>query len=219
MSIKESNNSLLVPIPTEVINKKKDRKKFKEERQEWMQNMHRAAPDVDWEKMDLDTRFDKITTKTLNRKRDNPDHQKNNTERTIPAQWYERGSNNQAGRIRTADVDFENSQIYCASSGGNIWRGSLDGTGWESLNDYFQITGIHLLKRFSYNNFQRMIIVNNKDCYRSDNDGYVIEGADGLESIQNWGWVFRSVIKNDESHTIYLGVIEWDYSVWTHLPA
>ena len=219
LSIKESNNSLLVPIPTEVINKKKDRKKFKEERQEWMQNMHRAAPDVNWKKMDQGTRLDKITAKTLNRKRDNPDHQKNNTERTIPAQWYERGSNNQAGRIRTADVDFENSQIYCASSGGNIWRGSLDGTGWESLNDYFQITGIHLLKRLSYNNFQRMIIDNNKNCYRSDNDGYVIEGASGLESIQNWGWVFRSVIKNDGSHTIYLGAIEWDYSIWTHLPA
>ena len=61
LSIKESNNSLLVPIPTEVINKKKDRNKFKEERQEWMLNMHRADPDVNWKKMDQDTRLDKIT--------------------------------------------------------------------------------------------------------------------------------------------------------------
>ena len=111
-SIKESDISVLIPIPTEVINKKKDRKNFKEERQEWMQNMHRADPEVNWKKMDQDTRMDKIIAKTINRKMDNPSHQNNNTERTIPGQWYERGSNNQAGRIRTADVDFENNQIY-----------------------------------------------------------------------------------------------------------
>ena len=195
LSIKISDINTLVPIPTEVINKKKDRKKFKDERQKWMLNMHRADQDVNWKKMDQDTRLNKIAVKTLNRKRDHTDHQENITERTIPGQWYERGSNNQAGRIRTADVDFENSQIYCASSGGNIWRGALDGAGWESLNDYFQIKGIHLLKRFSYNNFQRMVMVNNKDCYRTDNDGYVIEGAEGLESLQDWGWIFRSVLK------------------------
>ena len=82
LSIKESDISLLVPIPTEVINKKKDRKKFKEERQEWMQNMHRADPDVNWKKMDQDTRLNKISVKTLNRKRGQTDHQENNIERT-----------------------------------------------------------------------------------------------------------------------------------------
>ena len=112
LSKKESDINLLFPIPTEVINKKKDRKKFKEERQKWMLNMHRADPDVNWQKMDQDTRLDKITAKTLNRKRAPTNHQRNHTNRTIPGQWYERGSNNQAGRILTADVDFENSKIY-----------------------------------------------------------------------------------------------------------
>ena len=40
--------------------------------------------------------------------------------------WYERGSNNLSGRIRTADIDWDNNIIYCASSGGNIWKGSID---------------------------------------------------------------------------------------------
>ena len=62
-------------------------------------------------------------------------------------------------------------------------------------------------------------MVNNKQCYRSDNDGLIIESATGLETLQNWGWIFRSVLLNDIQNTIYLGVIEWDYDAWTYLPA
>ena len=41
--------------------------------------------------------------------------------RDIEGTWIERGSNNLAGRIRTADIDFSENMVYCASSGGNIW--------------------------------------------------------------------------------------------------
>ena len=141
------------------------------------------------------------------------------TLRDVPGQWHERGSNNLAGRIRTADVDYENGQIYCASSGGNIWRGNLDGTGWESLNDYFQITGIHFLKRFDYDVANRLLMVDSKHCYRSDNDGLIIDDAAGLGSFQGWGWIFRGIVKNSPQPIIYLGVVEWDYTVWTYLPS
>jgi len=46
------NTSSDMPVPTEFVNKKKDRKKFKQGRKDWMKNMHRSAPDVDWEEMD-----------------------------------------------------------------------------------------------------------------------------------------------------------------------
>ena len=50
-----------MPVPTEFVNKKKDRKKFKQGRKDWMKNMHRSAPDVDWEEMDRNFRRERTT--------------------------------------------------------------------------------------------------------------------------------------------------------------
>ena len=216
-----------IPAPTEIIQHKKDRNQFKEKRKEWMDNMHRVGPGVDWEKIDQRSRQIKIDQKTKNRKelqtrgllsKNKSTNSLTTMIRDVPGQWFERGSNNLAGRIRTADVDFANDIIYCASSGGNIWRGNMAGTGWESLNDYFQITGVHFLKRFEIGGQYRLLVVNGKQCYRSDNDGLIIDAAEGLNSFQSWGWIFRGVMKNDLQKTIYLGAIEWDYAVWTYLP-
>ena len=44
------------PVPTEFDIKKSKRKDFKNQRKEFMKSMHRAHPDVDWAKMDADTR-------------------------------------------------------------------------------------------------------------------------------------------------------------------
>ena len=41
------------PIPTEIIQKKKDKKKFKKGRKEYYKQIHKTAPDVDWEKMEI----------------------------------------------------------------------------------------------------------------------------------------------------------------------
>ena len=154
-----TTRSKYIPLPTEIIKGKQNRKQYKTDRQEWIENMHRAAPGIDWEKMNQQTRFRKIKQNTLSRKqlekdgilsRESIQSTVTNTVRDIPGLWIERGSNNLAGRIRTADIDFDNSYIYCASSGGNIWKGNLDGSDWTSLNDYFQITGIHYLKKLNF---------------------------------------------------------------------
>ena len=48
-------------------------------------------------------------------------------DRDLDGVWEERGSNNLAGRVHTVDVDFDTGIIYCGSSGGNIWIGSING--------------------------------------------------------------------------------------------
>ena len=214
---KDQNSN--IPIPTDIIERKKDRKLFKQNRKEWMENMHRSAPGIDWKKIDDKTRNQKYLSKTLNRKNSLQSSHGLQSALLIPGEWYERGSNNQAGRIRTSFIDYDNEDIYCASSGGNIWRGNLDGSNWISLNDYYQIKGVHYLNRFSYADNTRMIMINDKNCFRTDDDCYVIEGANGLESVQEWGWIFRAVQSKDNYGTIYLGAIEWDYEEWTYLPA
>ena len=65
-----------------------------------------------------------------------------------------RGSNNLAGRVHTIDVDFENDLIYLGSSGGNIWRGTINGENWESLNDYMQIKDIKIIRVIELDNFK-----------------------------------------------------------------
>ena len=209
-----------IPLPTEIINKKENKKKFKQERKDWIRNMHKSAPDDDWELINENIRLQKhrYNNQIKSQQQGFDLLAETSHSRQVPGEWNERGSNNQAGRIRTSEYDFISQEIYCASSGGNIWRGSLDGTDWVSLNDYFQIKGIILLKRFSHNETQRMVMINNKNCYYTDDDGYIIESSTGLESVQNWGWIFRGIINTSNNH-IFLGAIEWDYELWTYLPA
>ena len=51
------------PVPTEFDINKSKRKDFKNQRKEYIKNMHRAHPDVDWEKMDAESR--KIRTEKV----------------------------------------------------------------------------------------------------------------------------------------------------------
>ena len=67
LTILPEKSNIDLPTPTEYIKKKKDRKEFKKHRKEWMENMHRSAPDTDWSKMDAESR--KLQTKLVNLKR------------------------------------------------------------------------------------------------------------------------------------------------------
>ncbi|NQU66394.1 MAG: hypothetical protein HQ510_00490 [Candidatus Marinimicrobia bacterium] len=213
-----------MPVPTEFQLHKEKRKEFKKKRQEWMEQMHRTAPDTDWRKMDETTRRQKRLFKTQTREQILSD--RTNAPSSTPASfgsrevsgmWTEKGSNNLSGRIHTADIDFENGFIYCGSSGGNIWKGTLNGEGWQSLNDYFQIPGMTLLRLIDTDIGQRLLIGAGKTLYTTENDGFTIEETTGLDNLQNWGNAKRIVVKNDELNTIYLLAKEWDYSLWQEM--
>ena len=178
-----------VPTPIEYIEKKKNKKKFKKGRKEWIENMHRAAPSDNWREIDHQNR--KINTDFVREKRkiliqnnqlnDVLDNYEIIIPRDIEGIWVERGSNNLAGRIRTADIDFSENIIYCASSGGNIWKGTLDGQNWESLNDYMQILGVTFLRIVDTESGKRLLIGSeNNGFYYSDNEGVSLVEANGL---------------------------------------
>ena len=44
------------PIPAEYIDKKKDKQKFKKNRKDWVENMHRTHPDDNWKEIDKENR-------------------------------------------------------------------------------------------------------------------------------------------------------------------
>ena len=66
-SIYSKKEKVDYPPPTEIIERKKDRKVFKEQRKEWMKAMHRSEPGLDWKKINTETRKEKFFEKTKNK--------------------------------------------------------------------------------------------------------------------------------------------------------
>jgi len=199
------------PIPIEYINKKKNKQEFKKNRKDWIENMHRAHPDDNWEEIDIQNRLFNSMNRIEMRKEygSNIASQIGELERinrNINGYWEEKGSNNLSGRILTADIDFNQNIIYCASDGGNIWKGTLNGENWTSLNDYLQIKGIHFIKVLDYNDNNRIIVASNEKFYFTDDDGLTLIEANGLDFLDSWGWINRVIINNE--NIIYLLSVE-----------
>ena len=194
--------SNIPPVPTEYIQKKKNKQIFKQNRKKWIDNMHRSHPDDNWKVIDKDNR--KRNTDKIRILRENlfnegklEDNYTEYITRNIEGEWHERGSNNLAGRIRTADINFDNDNIYCASSGGNIWKGTIDGENWESLNDYMQILGITFLRIINTESGQRMLIGSeNNGFYYSDNECLTLTETNGLGN----NYVKRFVMQSGTNH-------------------
>lgn len=208
------------PAPTEYIDKKSKRKDFKKERKEYIKNIHRSHPDDDWKAIDRKNRklqTDKIRQKRrvlfLNTDRDASFRQIENIHRDLNGFWQEKGSNNLSGRIHTSEIDWVNNLIYCGSSGGNIWRGTIDGEEWTSLTDYLQINGILMLRLIEFENTRRLLIGSNGNFFYTDNDGATLEQSTGLDFLLDWGYIKRTIVKQSDQ-SIYVLANEWDYSAW-----
>ena len=197
-----------MPPPTEFIEKKKKKKEFKKQRKTFFEYMHKADSNTDWHAIDKKTRQEKTNKSRMLLESMLVQGQLDRyslsrvtiPNRNLQGEWVERGSNNLAGRIRTADIDFENNLIYCASSGGNIWRGTLEGDDWVSLTDYQQVLGITFLRKIN----NRILFSNNKGFYYSDNEGLILAQSQGLEFLDNTSWsnIKRTIIKA-ETNEIY----------------
>ncbi len=218
----EITQSKAAPPPTEIAENKANRKEKKRLRTEWMENMHRTAPDVDWKEMDIATRKNRVT-KIMNQRRllqengelsDVLSRSERIGSRDISGVWNERGSNNLSGRIRTADISFENNTIYCASSGGQIWKGNLDGSEWVSLTDYIRIPGISFLRHVEFETHDRLFIGAGNGFYFTDDDGVTLTEATGLSYADDWGDAKRYILKMGANPVLYALAQEWDYDNW-----
>ena len=206
------------PVPAEIVQKKKDRKLFKKSRKEYIDLIHKVDSDLDWRKMDSKFRKERSLKNTNNRKQyinENGYWEGSNREvflnRDLEGIWAERGSNNLAGRVHTLDIDFENDFIYLGSSGGNIWKGTIDGENWQSLNDYMQINDIKIIRLAETENFRRLLIGSSDGFFYTDDEGVIINQSLGLESPIDWGEFYRFIIKGEaESLIIYALAKEWD---------
>ena len=215
--IKIVSNEESFPTPAEYIEKKKDRKIYKKYRKEYFEMMHKSSPDTDWSRINQDYRDSRSTEATQWRNNLNSNIFDNYSEtffnRDLQGVWQERGSNNLAGRVHTVEVDFDEGIIYCGSSGGNIWIGSLNGVGWVSANDYMQINNINMIRLVPNGSINhRLLISGGNKFYYSDNQGFTLNQSSGLEGVESWGEIYRSVVSYFDGQTnpvIFVLTKEW----------
>lgn len=197
---------------------------YKLGRIKWLDMMHFTAPGTCWQAIESETkrskqalRQEKLNNALLQGKK-YPDllQAEQFANGKITAHWQERGSNNQAGRVHTADIDFDNKLIYLASAGGNIWKGNLNGGDWECLNNAMQIKDIRTVKLLKYQGNNRIIAVGNNPAavHYSDDEGLSWNTAEGLDQAENWGWMKRSVVTGDDEMKIYTICSEWNTETW-----
>ena len=202
------------------LNKEED-PQFRKEREKWLEDMHKAEPGVDYKAINKELK--QFLRDEKNKKRQElllsgklPTEKLQSSVLAggrVIGDWIERGSNNQAGRIHQADIDLKNNVLYAASSGGNVWRATVDGKNWTCLNNSFQFESIGDFKVKNLNSFTRLYVFDSKKLFFTDNDGATWNNCKGLESLEGWGWIMRGVIMESNSQPlIYALTEEWNYN-------
>ncbi|MFN4123777.1 MAG: T9SS type A sorting domain-containing protein [Flavobacteriales bacterium] len=202
---------------TMVVDKSKykiDGTSNRERRIAFFEQIHLAAPDVDWRAMDRAARLEKYRNRNIDF------NSKSSVESfangAITGLWDERGSLNQTGRTHIADYDTATGKIYVGTSGGNIWRGNKDGTGWEVLNEKLRFEHIVMLRIARKGNQRRIMATSGgKQFFYSDDDGLTWNTASGLDNIAQNGFISRGMLLDDENRTVLL-LLEERISGQTH---
>ncbi len=187
---------------------------YQQQRREWMEQMHRTEPGVNYHVLDFETRMAK-------RRQHRPEFISEPspgliTVGDVSGRWIERGSANLAGRIHLAEMDFAHDLVYAASAGGNVWRGTLEGKDWQCLNDTWKFGSIQMLKVVETGSGHRIIVAASgpSRVYYSDDEGKNWKTATGLENAARWGHVRRAVMTEDGQDQIYVLMQEWNYKDW-----
>jgi hypothetical protein len=163
---------------TRALGKEEDESEEQQRRQAWIEQIHKAAPGTDWREMDRKTRWKKYKSSSFLGKSGGAVSIAGGL---LDGVWTEKGSGNLAGRTHTADYDTSNGKIYLSSDGGNIWRGSINGSNWEVLNDQLKFESIDLVRVIHRNGSKRILVgTSDRYIYYSDDDGETWESSTGL---------------------------------------
>jgi photosystem II stability/assembly factor-like uncharacterized protein len=120
----EAPRELGLPQPTEHLLDDDAEKRHSRLRKQWIEEMHRTGPGVDWRAVE---RANGLAEQT-----------RRNLLASSPAQaelWGEVGSANLAGRMHCAALGPDGASLYAGSSLGGLWRGNPDGNGWTPHGD------------------------------------------------------------------------------------
>lgn len=191
---------------------KAERKNKKAARKAYYENMHQAAPGVDWKVLDQSFRLQKSKQKfQLRRKSEDV---KVKVANKLTGTWQEIGSKNQAGRIHVAEYDPETNQIYLGSAAGNIWVANKNTLNWEVRNDLMRIPDLKQIRLLNMPNGKKRLIAasgnNNFRILYSDDGGLTWDFSKGFSANSGIGiHVQKMVVANDAKQTIYVLTYEF----------
>jgi Secretion system C-terminal sorting domain len=174
-------------------------------RQKWFELMHQAAPGTDWKAMEFNNilqrqrhRLEKMGMSAI---------RGGEEEEIIPGvlfgEWKERGSINQAGSVLVTEYDKINNKILTVSAGGTLWRGELDGSHWEVINQTLRFND-ELLRFIEGPNGRRLIAQSGRVPMFSDDEGLSWTAAEGISFNDGWGTTRHPIVMKDEDHFIYI---------------
>ncbi|UTW60968.1 T9SS type A sorting domain-containing protein [bacterium SCSIO 12741] len=177
-------------------------------REQWIESMHRAEPGTDWRNQDLTFRI-RQSFNTASRSASSLD--------TVhDGEWFERGSNNQSGRMVYALFSPDSQLITAASAGGIIWEADIDLLNWQPLNDQFRINNIVSMAHVQVNGQPRLVAASgDRAVYYSDDHGKTWSQSRGLENLSNWGSVHQMTACYNKS--LFMVCNEWDYTNWVSI--
>lgn len=196
---------LLIFTISVLSNTSPDEEKINELRKEYFQEINKIEPGLNHQIINNEIRNEKARFR--NYKKSLFLH--NEYDGGLKGYWREKGSDNQSGRVHSADIDFPNDLIYVASDGGGVWRGTIDGEDWTVLNDTWSFGSIRKVKVYYINGVKRIVAVSSNRTFITENEGETWTVSEGLENVERWGGITEVATTNDGE--IYVIGQEWDY--------
>lgn len=161
-------------------------------RVEWIEQIHRAAPGVDWRAIEEENR-----AAAMERRRSGA-----GSRAATAGAWGELGSRNLAGSTFVAVPSSNGAELYVGSALGGVFRGPLDGSAWTAIGDNAYGGAHHLVVVPPASGTQDVLLraVNGR-VLRSTDGGATWLAPSGLGSF---GDVRRMLALDDAAHTVLL---------------
>lgn len=199
------------------------RKKFKEGRKEWIEEMHKTSGNIDWRKIKSEIKHQKLENVLTKRRflskgnllKSNNQIVEEIADGYLKGSWIEIGSANVAGRIETAEIDFDGEKVYVVADGGQVWVSPLEGNDWESISDYMKFNDAMTLDLIKFEGIKRIFVGDRSPAklMYTDDEGISWNKSTGLSDLSSYSKVRRTLFTNEENPVIYAYV--WDYSFQT----
>ncbi len=188
----------LLPHPTEG-------EEDHEQRKEWFESIHRAAPGVDWRSIEWQNRKLALQRKSSRFSTLSESGMEILANGLVQGEWQERGSDNIAGHVKAVDYNPAMNDLYVIAEGGSLWRKNLGGGDWAMLNqDYpFKNDLLHVIP-LSAGKTRILTAVQNELLF-SDDEGISFV-ASGFTYPTEWSGntLLSMVVLNDAGQSVYV---------------
>ncbi len=192
----QSNSLQSIPVPTEVIQNMNNEELYENRKELWLESIHQSANGVNWREINAQN-FNIIAKQRANQQQKAVEQFANGF---LEGEWFERGSNNQAGNLMNVDFEKNSELIYGIAVNGSLWRSNLNGTSWQVLNNNL-LFNTNVIKVVELSAGQRRILVSKgKQIKYSDDEGQTWQNANGFNNSN--GKPIDLIQLNDANNTL-----------------